>query len=47
MRVLFEGNVAVGVLYSDGGNVRVASVTREVIVAAGHRSSLLLEQSGG
>lgn len=46
LRVLFEGNVAVGVLYLDGGNIRTATATREVIVAAGHRSSLLLEQSG-
>lgn len=46
LRVLFEGTTAVGVLYLDGGNTRVARATREVVVAAGHRSSLLLEASG-
>jgi len=46
LRVLFEGTVAVGVSYLDGGNIRVARAAREVVVAAGHRSSLLLEASG-
>ena len=46
LRVLFEGNVAVGVLYLQGGTQRTARASREVIVAAGHRSSLLLEASG-
>ena len=46
LRVLFEGTVAVGVSYLDGGNIRVARAASEVVVAAGHRSSLLLEASG-
>ncbi len=46
LRVLFNGATAVGVLYLDEGNTRTARASREVIVAAGHRSSLLLESSG-
>ena len=51
MRVLFDvegGGTprARGVEYAQAGAGRVAHATREVILAAGHRSSLLLEASG-
>ena len=54
MRVLFDGEGlpgarprAVGVEYTQAGTGGlVAHATREVIIAAGHRSSLLLESSG-
>lgn len=46
MYVKFKKNVAQGVYFTHAGMGQVAYARKEVIVAAGHRSSLLLENSG-
>lgn len=46
MYIKFKKNVAQGVYYTHAGLGQVAYARKEVIVAAGHRSSFLLENSG-
>jgi hypothetical protein len=46
MYIKFKKNVAQGVYYTHAGLGQVAYARKEVIIAAGHRSSLLLENSG-
>ena len=46
MYVKFKKNVAQGVYYTHAGLGQVAYARKEVVIAAGHRSSLLLENSG-
>ncbi|GAB5036497.1 glucose-methanol-choline oxidoreductase [Nannochloropsis oceanica] len=46
MYVKFKKNVAQGIYYTHAGIGQTAYARKEVIIAAGHRSSLLLENSG-
>lgn len=46
MYIKFKKSVAQGVYYTHAGLGQVAYARKEVIVAAGHRSSFLLENSG-
>ena len=46
MYIKFKKNVAQGVYYTHAGIGQTAYARKEVIIAAGHRSSFLLENSG-
>ena len=46
MYIKFRGNTAKGVYYTQNGIGKTAYARKKVIIAAGHRSSLLLENSG-
>jgi len=46
MYIKFKKNVAQGIYYTHAGIGQTAYARKEVIIAAGHRSSLLLENSG-
>lgn len=46
MYIKFKKNVAQGIYYTHAGIGQTAYARKEIIISAGHRSSLLLENSG-